>query len=417
MDQYDVEFETIDEVLYNNYSEYELQSLDIIFKNTIGQEILDILESKKQDQYFESKIIANKSMNEFYQRLFNASCPKILKFNVNIQQLYILHIFALSFIRFNKSVLQFDENEFIRDFLLPNIYYLCSKPLSLAKKVLYKIIKTCYTRIEIESKNIIDFYSLLYKCDSEIIKNQILNIFFCFTLAKINPLDLINIENIYENIIYRLFFYYIKMKTSKIIDPNYSNSGFKDRNFEIQSERYYIYEKAIYLSHIEHMCNSTDIAIQVSTHYDKIKNIILPNELQKLYLLYQMKNVTINDKVSLLRICDNLENIEKFKTYIPLVYRVLRSIHVDDKTIADEYDTQLIYTTVFNTLHKKFKSLISDDALIPFVEKVSTNLVKSLTVGKFIDMITLTEVNTSGTKFCSQLQKFLDLILVNIGET
>jgi len=417
MEQYDVEFETINEVLYNNYSEYELQSLDIIFKNTIGQEILELIELKKQDRHFESKIIANTSMNEFYQRLFNASCPKILKFNINIQQLYILHVFALSFIRFNKSTLHLDENEFISDFLLPNIYYLCSKPLILAKKTLYKIIKECYNKIELESKKIIDFYSLLYKCDAEIIKNQILNIFFCITLSKINPLDITDIENIYENIIYRLFFYYIKMKTSKIIDPNYIHSTSKEKNTETQSDRYYIYEKAIYLSHIEHMCNSTDMAIQVSSHYDKIKNIILPNELQKLYLLYQMKNVTINDKVSLLRTCDNLENIEKFKTSIPLIYRVLRSIHVDDKTVSDSHDSQLIYSTIFNTLHRKFKNIISDEALIPFVEKVSTNLVKSLTIGKFIDMLTLTEVNTSGTKFCKQLQKFLDLILINIGES
>lgn len=413
MEQYDVEFETINEVLYNNYSEYELQSLDIIFKNTIGQEILELIELKKQD---ESKIIANKSMNEFYQRLFNASCPKILKFNINIQQLYVLHVFTLSFIRFNASTLHLDENIFLSDLLLPNIYYLCSKPLVLAKKTLYKIIKECYSKIELESKKIIEFYTMLYKCDSEIIKNQVLNIFFCNALGKINPLDLTNVENIYENVIYRLFFYYIKMKTSKMIDPNYMYSTSKEKRTENQSDRYHIYEKAIYLSHIENMCNSTDLAIQVSSHYDRIKNIILPNELQKLYLLYQMKNVTINDKVSLLRTCDNLENIEKFKNYIPLIYRVLRSIHVDDKTVADSYNAQLIYSTVFNTLQRKFKNIISDDALIPFVEKVSTNLVKSLTVGKFIDMLTLTEVNTSGTKFCEQLQKFLDLILVNIGE-
>jgi hypothetical protein len=414
MEQYDVEFETINEVLYNNYSKGELESIDIIFKNTIGQEILDLIKSKKQDPYFESKIIANKNINDFYQRVFNSSCPKILKFNINIQQLYILHIFILSFIRFNNSDLHFDENAFINDFLLPNIYYLCTKQLILAKKVLYKIIKNCYHKIEVESKTIIDFYSMLYKCDSEVIKNQILNIFFCNTISKINPLDMVNIEDIYENIIYRLFFYYIKMKTSKVIDSNYINSISKDQNIEGQSDRYYIYEKAIYLSHIENMCTSNDVSIQVSSHYDKIKNIVIPNELQKLYLLYQMKNISINNKVALLRTCDNLDKIEKFKNYIPLIYRVLRSIHVDDKTITSSYDTHLIYTTIFNTLHLKFKNMISDDALLPFVEKVSNNLVKSLTVGKFIDMLTLTEVNTAGVKFCEQLQKFLDLILTNI---
>jgi hypothetical protein len=417
MDQYDVEFETVNEVLYNNYSKEELDSLDIIFKITVGQEILDLINLKNQERYFESKFIANKNIIEFYQKVFNSSCPKILKFNINIQQLYILHIFTLSFIRFNKSVLKLKDPIFVNDFLLPNIYYLCSKLLILAKKILYKIIKDCYIKIEIESKTIIDFYSLLYKCDSEIIKNQILNIFFCNTLSKINPLDINNIESIYESIIYRLFFYYIKLKTSKTINISYINPTSKKINSEGQSERYYIYEKAIYLSHIENMCTFNDITIQVSSHYDKLKNIILPNELQNLYLLYQMKNISINNKVSLLKTCNNLDKIEKFKNYIPLIYRVLRSIHVDDKTVLNSYDIQLIYTTTFNTLQKKFKTMISEEALIPFVEKVSTNLVKSLTTGKFIDMVTLTEVNTSGTKFCEQLQKFLDLILTNIEES
>ena len=75
-----------------------------------------------------------------------------------------------------------------------------------------------------------------------------------------------------------------------------------------------------------------------------------------------------------------------------------------------------MYSTVFNVLNKKFKPLLSSDSLIPLIEKVSMNLVNSLTTGKFIDMITLTEVNTSGVKFCDQLKKFLDLILSNIED-
>jgi len=416
MEQYDVEFETINEILYNKYTDSELNTLDVIFKNTVGQEILELIETKKDDLQSESKIIANNNINEFYNRIFNIKCPRILKFNINIQQLYVLHVFSLSFIRFNKSILNLDDNTFLRDLYLPNIYYLCAKSLILAKKTLYKIIKDCYSKIESDSSKIIEFYSLLYKCNSEIIKNQILNIFFCNTLSRINPLDLENVEEIYKDIIYRLFFYYIKTKTSKTIESNYITSN-KEKNIEGKSERYYIYEKAIYLSHIENMCNASDMTIQVSSHFDKIKNIVLPNELQKLFLLYQMKNISINAKVSILNTCASLDKIEKFKNYIPLIYRILRSIHVDDKTVTNIYDTQLIYVSIFNSLQKKFKNIISEEALIPFVEKVSSNLANSLTSGKYIDMVTLTEVNTTGTKFCEQLQKFLDLILVNIEET
>jgi len=416
MEYYDVEFETINEVLYSNYSKHELKIIDTIFKDTIGNELLELLELKKQDKLFESKIIVNKNINTFFQNMFNSSCPKILKFNINIQQLYVLHVFSLSLIRFNKSTLNMEESIFIDEIYLPNIYYFCAKLLIYAKKTLYKVIKECYIRIENDSKKIIEFYSMLYKCDSEIIKNQVLNIFLCNTFHKINPLELNNAEDIYGNIIYRLFFYFIKLKTSKIINSSYMNSSSNNKSLELQSERYYIYEKAIYLSHIENMCNSTDITVQVSKHYDEIKNIIIPNELQKLYLLYQTKNISINNKISLLRLCDNLDKIEKFKTKIPLIYRILRSIHVNDNSVLNEYDVQLMYSTVFNVLNKKFKPLLSSDSLIPLIEKVSMNLVNSLTTGKFIDMITLTEVNTSGVKFCDQLKKFLDLILSNIED-
>jgi len=412
-----LEDESISEIFYTTYTNDELCSLDTIFELVFLQEITEFLnnyKNKSNDKNLDIKYAINqKSINIFIKKIFNFASPKILRFNVDIQQLYILHIFTLLFQRLNNNHLHLEYQLFVFEFLLPNLYYLCTKTLVLAKKILNKIIKECYSRIEEESKKIIEFNSTLYKNDSNLIKNQIMNIFLCNVLPKINPLDSKDIIDVYSNIIFRLFLYYIKSKSSKTIEVNNIETLYA-KDFSLQSERYFIYENAIYLAHIESICNFKSLYLQINSQYNNIKNTIITNELQKLYICHQYKFAPTDQQIFLFKIYDNLDSLEKFKNKIPLIYRILRSIHIDDGTVLSKNDYEMIYLSIYSVLYTKFKDLISLDSLNPFIDKISKNLSTSLTTGKFIDIFTMTAVNSTGIKFCEQLKLFLNFLLSDI---
>ena len=108
--------------------------------------------------------------------------------------------------------------------------------------------------------------------------------------------------------------------------------------------------------------------------------------------------------------------MEYLKNNLPIMYRLLRSIHViSDSNCFLKSDIQKIREMVYSTLYNRFKFILNDEIIVPMLKKITENLVLSFTTGEFIDMLTLTSITITGDKFIQQLQKFLEIILSEVG--
>lgn len=401
-----------------SYSETDLETFDKIFIVTVEQELEKILEIQEKYCAIGTKFVVNKSLEPFFKKIFTASCPKILKHGNNIQQMYMLHMFSVLLFRYNVRKLNLPEEEFISNIFIPNIMAACAKHLINGRRLIHRLIRDAYSVIEQKSQDIITFYTELHNVESAEIKNDIIYLFLRNILIQIDPLELNNVEQLYSTVIHRMYFFYLKARTAGNIEQSYDQSLIFENTGDYPSQRYHIYEEALYLAQIQMMCKNSTAMHQISKQYDKLKSIVIPNEVQKLYLFSLNKGFYVTDKhkLAVMKMHTDTRQMEYLKNNLPTIYRILRSIHVvtDTKTHLDS-EVQKIKEVIYTTLHNRFKFVLSDDIIVPVLKKITDNLVMSLTTGEFIDMLTLTSISVTGDKFIQQLQKFLELILSEVG--
>ncbi len=401
-----------------SYSDSDLETFDKIFIVTVEQELDKILEI--QDKYcaIGTKFVVNKSLEPFFKKIFTASCPKILKHGNNIQQMYMLHMFSILLFRYNVRKLKLQEEEFISNIFIPNIMTACAKHLVNGRRLIHRLIRDAYLVIEQKSQDIINFYTELHNVEPTEIKNDIIYLFLRNILIQVDPLELDNVEQLYSTVIHRMYFFYLKARTSGKIEQGYDQSLIFENIGDYPSQRYHIYEEALYLAQIQMMCKNSTSMHQISKQYDRLKSIIIPNEVQKLYLFSLNKGFYVTDtqKLAVMKAHSNNQQMEYLKNNLPTIYRILRSIHVvSDSSCCLQSEVQRIKEMIYRTLYNRFKYVLSDDIITPVLKKITDNLVLSLTTGEFIDMLTLTSISVTGDKFIQQLEKFLELILSEVG--
>lgn len=396
----------------------EFESFDLLFEAMLGPEIERIINIQTSFKTANDGYIINRTvLQEFLDKLYSASCPKILRYNIVSQQSYILYLMCVLLYRYNERVLKMPLDDFINRLYFTNVLTICSKYLIQCRRLFYRLIKRIYLEISDKSKDIIDFYSQLYNADENTIKNDILYLFLVTLITKFNPLNIDNLEEFYAGIFRRVMFFYLKAKTSMMGNCELDPAILQDTN-SVPSERYRIYEEALYLSYIQTMC-TTSIAIQrINEQYQKMKQTILPNEIQRLYLFaVENGHQTTNERLTLIKIQDKLDDMEHIRNKLPNIYRLLRSIHiVSDTPSILERDISNLQETIYKTLYFKFRNILDEKVLSPILRSITDNLVRSLTTGEFIDMISLTRVNLSGQKFVDQLRQFLEIVLSGLGE-
>ena len=401
-----------------SYTELDLETFDKLFIVTIEQELNKIISIQSKYQSIGNRFVVNKSLEVFFKKIYTISCPKILKHGNMIQQIYMLHIFAVLLIRYNKRVLKFSEEDFINNIFIPNIMTACAKQLINARRLIHRLIRDAYIVVEQKSQDIINFYVELHHVEPTVIKNDIIYLFLRNILIQFDPLEMENVEQLYSTVIHRMFFFYLKARTAGKIDHGFDQSFIYEDIGGYPSQRYHIYEEALYLTQIQMMCKSSTSIHQISKQYDKLKDIVIPNEVQKLYLFSLNKGYYITDKkkLAVMKIHNDNSHMEYLKNNLPTMYRLLRSIHViSDSSHFLENDIQKLKELVYNTLYNRFKFVLDDSVIIPILRRITDNLVLSLTTGEFIDMLTLTSVSITGDKFMQQLEKFLELILSEVG--
>lgn len=407
------------ESLSLEFTEEQFKELDKMFNSYIGREIQKILEIQDKFQAIGQYTIAKSVLEEFIDKLYTFNCPAILKLNVLEQQCFLLYLVANLFYRYNENVLKMEHDEFISRVYYVNILSLCSKFFSQARRMYYRILKNIYIEVEEKSKDIIEFYAQLYRADDTIIKNDIIYFFMISILPKFNTLTVENVEEFYTSIFRRIFYFYLKSKVSGLTTHEVDPSIIQDGSMAAPSERYRIYEEALYLAQIQNMCSDSSTIHRISKHFDEMKGLIVPNEIQRLYL-YAINNGkynAVNQKFTILKMHTELDRMDYIKNSLPIIYRLLRSMRIaTEQTSFLESDIVQVQETIYQTLYNKFSEIISDEDIIPIIKNITNNLVKSLTTGGFIDMITLTPVNLSGQKFIQQLKIFLELILSGMDD-
>ena len=396
----------------------DFAALDELFTSMIGPEIKKIIELQDKFQSKGQYSINRDLTTEFLEKLFSHNCPSILKLNAVEQQVYLLYLTANLFMRYNDNVLGLNKDEYIDRIYFTNILSICARHLVNARRLIHRVLKNVYADIETKSHDIIEFYAQLYQADGTVIKNDTIQMFFINLFYKFNPLDMEDIEEFYSGLFRKILYFYLKHKISGVKNCDVDPSILSDTRVSAPSERYRIYEEALYLVQIQNMCSDSGTINRISQQYDKMRTIIIPNELQRLYLytVSEGKLHMHNEKAALLRMHTELSRMEKIKTKLPQIYRLLRSVQVisDNKTFLDN-DVTLIRHTVSDVLHEKFNAVLTNDIIKPVIHNITETFVSSLTSGEFIDMVTLTPINLSGQKFNEQLREFLEIVLSGLG--
>lgn len=414
-------FERKKETIYkHDFSDELISQFDILFDELITPELNKICEL--QNTYSHGMKFAVKSdiIKTYIEKLYMLNCPSILKGNLLDQQFFLLYIISISFYRFNERFLNLSINEFINRIYFTNIVSICSKYFIQSRRTIFRIIKTIYKDIKDKSSITLDIYSELYHNNEVTIKNDIMQLFLTNILPKFNPLEIENIEDFYTVIFKRIFFFYLKSKTLLVNDidlsPQLINQNEDTSNLlDPPSERYKIYEEAIYLAQIQQICNNSNTINTIDIEFNKLKKLLLPNEIQRLFLNQNSKSRSnlLSYKINLYRICSlNDCNIEQIKNKIPQVYRLLRSIHiVSSNSSFSNVNKQYMKDQFFIFLYDIFKDKLDLEIVKPILKTISDNLVESLTTGEFIDMVTLTQIDINGQKFIDQFKEFLKIVL------
>jgi hypothetical protein len=298
---------------------------------------------------------------------------------------------------------------------MPNIMGACAKHLISARRFIQRLVRISYNELYSKCRDIVDIYYDRYRTDSDSFKNEVIYLFLRNILLQFDPLEIKDPDKFYSTIMYRIFFFFLKSKTTGLINNNIDRSIIQ---LNIPSERYRIYEEALYLSQIRNICNKSEAMDQISKKYETMKQIIIPNEIQKLFLMSLNKGhvITPKNKIALMKTFDQFDNIAHLRSKAPSIYRLLRSIHIlSDKSSLIVSDIDLIHNRVYSTLYAKFDGVLNKDIIKPVLTNITDNLVSSLTIGEYIDMLTLTTVKITGNKFIEQLEIYLNIVLSEVG--
>lgn len=386
-----------------NVKEEDLIIVQELFAATVGEKI-----------NLESEELLTREIEQFIQLLYQHFSLDFAKYNVDIRQFHILYLIGYLFLDYNKTKINMDNVQFQDKIYFPNILNIIIIHLGQCKKLLYKIVRDTYKDIEIESKQIIEFYFVIYNVESSIIQNDILSIFLKGIFLNIDPFDIQDLKDYYSAMFRYLFYSYLKNRTAGMTSFEIDPAILQDERIVMISSRYKIFEEGVRVSQIQELCNHSDTLVQISKNYDKLKDKLITNELQQLYSCIIQKESTCDQKLIILKLNSNCD-LNHVKRNAPIVYKLLRSVHVVSETDYFTEDSRiLIYNSIFSVLHTSFRKRLDDKDAVFLAKSVSTNLTVSLTKGKYLDPYTMQSVNIKSHTFAKQLKIFLTTLLKDV---
>jgi hypothetical protein len=183
--------------------------------------------------------------------------------------------------------------------------------------------------------------------------------------------------------------------------------------------RYDIYEQALYLAQFKLLLDSTnnDIKLAIS-NYEKLKLYILPNEIQRLFLLSINKNTSnMSDNILLLfDVCLNLKNIELLQNNTPIIYNIIKSIHVNNisgyklSCVFNESDKLFFSRFLSSTIINKLNTIFRHDFSERMSENLCNNILNNIITGSYINIIDNTSITFNLKELTKEFDYFITLL-------
>lgn len=384
------------------------QHLQLEFKNLIINNILDKLNNNN-----DSAVVDGVNVGKTLE-LINNYCPlSIINVDSIIKEIYLLYVFS-HLLRMSSSDLNYTDADFLEKIYYPNLIYVLAYFLTKASKFFQSSIRKIYNESKEKLEKTLLFYITFYNSEYIVIKNDVINIFLNNMLFDINPLELnANYKEYYNSVFQYIFYLYLDRQSSGLIDENFELSSNQD---EITlSSRYNIYKNGIRRTQIQLMCNESATLKKIYSNFNKVKNDIISNELQKLYTIIIDKNSLIDNKMLVLKFNMEDENLLTISKQFPLIYKLLRSIKIKtNDNRYNNYDKSLIKETLRNSIYLKLHKYINEDHAALLAEAMSLRIEQSITEGSFLDPYTLTTLEVRGSMFLKQLSLFINMVLDHI---
>jgi hypothetical protein len=411
---YELPFDASDDLFQKTYTIDEIDTLYELFDTFIGSQLkTNIVLRIKCNSSSESDVVSRNILEQFINKLFTNSCPKILQSIQEIQQLYLLHIFSILLIKCNEEKLHLDDDAFFNVVYLPNLVFICSKLFIKMRRFIGRLLNNTCIDIEHDMKDVISYSNVLTVIDLNVMKTDVMDLFFKTVVSKFDPISLLDPNSFYSLLFHKIVFYYLKLRVKKFPDDKFNETLIQDNVMSEVSERSRIYGEAIYLAQIQEMCRVSSTTKRVFDCYDRLKSIVIPHELQKLFVfaLNKGRHMVNNNKMILAYANRDAQDVTFFKQKTPNIYRLLKAVHVkSDYDIIPPENFDSLRTAVYTILYDRFRDILSYDTLSAVIHNISNDVVFSLFVGDFIDVTTMTKIQVSKSKVIDELPDFFDCI-------
>jgi hypothetical protein len=389
-----------------------------ILLNNFGEDLAAI--KREQTQIIKLKKI-KKYINDMEQTFSLLLCNR----SIIVKELYIIHQTAKAFEKYNDEVLKLTYIQYRNLIYFPNVVYILIRLLPNAKKFLQQSIRKVYQEINNKSVGLITSHINSFYLDQDVIKSEILSDFLGNGLKKFNPLEVDNIKAFYKGCFRSIFGFYFKRKRN-FEDQDVVSFCYFDiiSNKSNSSNRTSIYRDVLYEIHVQKTQKKHTVLNQLSYNYQIFRNVIVPNEFQNIYQHTKENKYNINNnEFKLIDFFDDdifinnpdlLDEIRK----LPLIYKLLRCIHIQSSNNSVPYNELLIRPEtvkilIIDELSSSFKNLFIDNFVTDILNQIAKNFIKNVLSGEYINLITFSTVKINQISFLDQLRKFIRLCLQN----
>jgi hypothetical protein len=339
---------------------------------------------------------------------------RLSNFDSTIKEIYILYIFSY-LLKDSNNNLNMTEAVYLDKIYYPNLIYLLAYFLKKASRFFQNIIRSIYNDSKHKLEKILLFYITFYNSEFIVLKNDIINIFLNNMIFDMNPLELNHdYKKYYISVFQYIFYLYLDKQSSGIIDQEVELISDQDDN-PLSSSRYNIYKNGIRRTQIVMMCNESATLKKIYFNFNKVKNDIISNELQKLYTVIVDKNNILDNKMLILKFNSEDENLLAISKQYPLIYKLLRSVKIKSDIVKySHYDRAIIKDSLKSSIYLKLVKYINEEHAAILAEAISLRLEQSITEGTYLDPYTLTTLEVKGAMFLKQLSLFINMILDHI---
>ncbi len=373
----------------------------------------------------ESIVIDSGMIDQYWEDLKRHHFSQLNTRSTTVKGLYLLYQTSNALNIYNDNILKMSNIQFRSRILFPYLIYILQQYLLDTRKFLQSTIRTVYQRIQRTSGKLVNIYVNSFYLDQDVIKYNVLLEFLGNGLKKLNPLMVGNIDHYYRGVFSSIFHFYFmkKQDTSKIYTNFWSIENILSSSNS--STRLNLYKNILYNLQVDKYYKLSPIYVQLGMNYRIFKNVIINNEFQDVYLSICAKNKSgnkiTNSEYKLVKVYNadlvNEEIMNKIKK-LPTIFKLLKCVHIANPREKPYNDmlikSELLKSVILDELSYPFKNVFSEGYLQPILTKISDNFVNLILTGKYINLMTLTNIRIDQISFVEQLKKFVRICIDEI---